>query len=91
MILVLKMVLTENELISGGGSLPTKTEDLSTIDEVTIKEEVEGLRRNTTEWFVMDHVDLLSSGGYEEFPLYSWGHRHTSAHPPTLGSFSQAC
>ena len=35
------MVLTENELISCGGSLPTKTEELSAMDKFTIKEEVE--------------------------------------------------
>merc|ERR1712079_398585 len=35
------MVLTENELISCGGSMPTKTEEPSTMEEFTIKEEVE--------------------------------------------------
>ena len=34
------MVLTENEPMTGGGSLPTKMEDLSTMDEIPIKVEV---------------------------------------------------
>ena len=33
------------------------------------------LRKNGTDWFVMEHGDLMSSGGYEELPLYSYGHR----------------
>ena len=62
----------------------------------TIKDEVEELRKNRTNWFVMDHGDLMSSGGYEEFPLYSYGHRrayHCSLAPVTcalVGRFRAA-
>ena len=43
----------------------------------SIREEAEVLRRNKTQWFAVDHGDLVSSGGYEEFPLYSFGNRRT--------------
>jgi len=61
------MVLTENELVkTGGGSLPIKIEAHSTMDEITIKEEVEEnikLEAELASFNESDLTDYLGDGG----------------------------